>query len=462
MAESTLVWVVDDDEAIRFVLGRALGRAGYRTQSFETVTAARNALNTGSPAVIITDIRLPDADGLSVLQTLADRGIEIPVIAMTAYSDLDQAVSAFKSGVFDYISKPFDLDQVLAVVARATAVPGKAPSKQDVGTSKRLIGDSPAMQEVFRTIGRLSRSDISVLITGETGSGKEVIARAIHEHSPRSGGPFVAINTAAIPVELLESELFGHEKGSFTGAHTRRPGRFEEAAGGTLFLDEIGDMPLPLQTRLLRVLAEGDYYRVGGRDLLRADVRVLTATHQDLQKKIAEGSFREDLYHRLNVISIELPPLRKRREDIPSLARYFLGLAARDMGLEEKQLLPETISILQSKSWPGNVRQLQNLCQQLCVMAPGEQILPEDLPAGLQDTLVGEGRETWTKALQSWTRKKLLSGQTELMGDARRQLEKVVLDCALDYTGGKRAEAARLLGLGRNTLTRKLNELENR
>jgi two-component system nitrogen regulation response regulator GlnG len=462
MVEPALVWVVDDDEAIRFVLVRALGRAGYRTQSFDTVSAVSNALDVSSPSVIITDIRLPDADGLSVLQALEERAIEVPVIAMTAFSDLDQAVSAFQSGVFDYLSKPFDLDQVLAVVARATAVPGKAPEKLDVVGSKRLIGDSPAMQEVFRTIGRLSRSSISVLITGETGSGKEVVARALHQHSPRSNGPFVAINTAAIPAELLESELFGHEKGSFTGAHVRRPGRFEEAAGGTLFLDEIGDMPLPLQTRLLRVLAEGDYHRVGGRDLLRADVRVLTATHQDLQKKIAEGSFREDLYHRLNVISIELPPLRERTEDIPLLASHFLSLAAREMGLEEKYLLPETISVLQSKTWPGNVRQLQNLCQQLCVMAPGEQILPEDLPVGLQEKIAGEGGQAWTKALHSWARKQLLGGQAELMADARRQFERVILDCALDHTGGKRAEAARLLGLGRNTLTRKLKELDKR
>ena len=462
MPESAMVWVVDDDEAIRFVLVRALGRAGYRTRSFETVTDIRNALQTTQPEVIITDIRLPDADGLSVLQTLQEQGTELPVIAMTAFSDLDQAVSAFQSGVFDYLSKPFDLDQVLSVVGRAAAVPSAAPSKRDTAGSKRLIGESPAMQEVFRTIGRLSRSSISVLITGETGSGKEVVARALHEHSPRANGPFVAINTAAIPAELLESELFGHEKGSFTGAHSRRPGRFEEAAGGTLFLDEIGDMPLPLQTRLLRVLAEGDYHRVGGRDLLRADVRVLTATHQDLQKKIAEGSFREDLYHRLNVISVALPPLRERREDIPLLATHFLNLAARDMGLEEKYLLPETIKVLQSKTWPGNVRQLQNLCQQLCVMAPGEQILPEDLPADLQDNGAGVVGEDWTRALHGWARKALLDGRTDLMGDARHQLEKIILDCALDYTGGKRAEAARLLGLGRNTLTRKLKEFEGK
>lgn len=462
MAERVLVWIVDDDEAIRFVLERALGRAGYQTESFERVADVCSALDNAHPVVIVTDIRLPDADGLSVLKALEDRDIDVPVIAMTAFSDLDQAVSAFQSGVFDYLSKPFDLDQVLAVVARASAVPAPVTELEEAVESRKLIGDSAAMQEVFRTIGRLSRSTISVLLTGETGSGKEVVARALHEHSPRSKGPFVAINTAAVPAELLESELFGHEKGSFTGAHARRPGRFEEAAGGTLFLDEIGDMPLPLQTRLLRVLAEGDYHRVGGRDLLRADVRVLTATHQDLQRKIAEGSFREDLYHRLNVITIELPPLRERSEDIPLLARHFLHQAAEEMGLEEKYLLPETVQLLQQKAWPGNVRQLQNLCQQLCVMAPGEQILPEDLPASLkQKELLDETGELWSQALRNWTQKALFSGRTDLMGEARSELEKTILDCALEHTGGKRVEAARLLGLGRNTLTRKLKELED-
>jgi two-component system nitrogen regulation response regulator GlnG len=463
MTESRLVWVVDDDEAIRFVLERSLSRAGYKTESFGSVGEVSEALGSAQPAVIITDIRLPDADGLSVLTTLEERGIELPVIAMTAFSDLDQAVSAFQSGVFDYLSKPFDLDKVLAVVARASAVPVVAPAEEETSQSNQLIGDSVAMQEVFRTIGRLSRSSISVLLAGETGTGKEVVARALHQHSPRAKGPFVAINTAAIPTELLESELFGHEKGSFTGAHARRPGRFEEAAGGTLFLDEIGDMPLPLQTRLLRVLAEGDYYRVGGRDLLRADVRVLTATHQDLQKKIAEGSFREDLYHRLNVITIQLPPLRERNEDIALLSRHFLRQAAHEMGLEEKYLTPETILALQQKTWPGNVRQLQNLCQQLCVMAPGEQILPVDLPASLKDKGSVDGPdESWSEALHNWTRKALFNGQTDLMSDARTEFEKIILDCALEHTGGKRVEAARLLGLGRNTLTRKLKELENK
>ena len=463
MTKAVHVWVVDDDEAIRFVLARALNRAGYLTESFGSVTAVVAALDESQPAVIITDIRLPDADGLSVLSALEERNLEIPVIAMTAFSDLDQAVTAFQSGVFDYLSKPFDLDKVLAVVARASAVPTVVPVDGEAGAPNQMIGDSTAMQEVFRTIGRLSRSSISVLLTGETGSGKEVVARALHQHSPRSNGPFVAINTAAIPTELLESELFGHEKGSFTGAHTRRSGRFEEASGGTLFLDEIGDMPLPLQTRLLRVLAEGDYYRVGGRDLLRADVRVLTATHQDLQKKIAEGSFREDLYHRLNVITIELPPLRERSDDIALLARHFLRQAAEEMGLEEKHLMPETIQALQQKAWPGNVRQLQNLCQQLCVMAPGEQILPVDLPANLKDKdAASESGDSWSDALRNWTLKALYSGQADLMSTARGEFEKIILECALEHTGGKRVEAARLLGLGRNTLTRKLNEFEDK
>mgnify|MGYP001819400701 FL=1 len=463
MAEPVLVWVIDDDQAIRFVLERALGKAGYVTRSFASVAAVTGALDDAAPDVIITDIRLPDADGLTVLQALEERGLDIPVIAMTAFSDLDQAVFAFQSGVFDYLSKPFDLEKVIAVVARASAVTNPAPVLENALEPRQLIGDSPAMQEVFRTIGRLSRSGISVLLTGETGVGKEVVARALHQHSPRSKGPFVAINTAAIPTELLESELFGHEKGSFTGAHARRSGRFEEAAGGTLFLDEIGDMPLPLQTRLLRVLAEGDYYRVGGRDLLRADVRLLTATHQDLRKKIADGSFREDLYHRLNVITIEIPPLRERSEDIALLARHFLRQAALEMGLEEKYLTPETIHVLQQKAWPGNVRQLQNLCQQLCVMAPGEQVLPVDLPPGLTEKGdLTESGQSWSEALEAWARKALLNGHRDLMSEARSELERVILACALEHTGGKRVEAAKLLGLGRNTLTRKLKELEEK
>lgn len=461
MSEAVTTWIVDDDEAIRFVLERALGRAGYETRTFGTVTDITGALQSDQPDVILTDIRLPDADGLQVLQSLDNLKLDIPVIAMTAFSDLDQAVSAFQSGVFDYLSKPFDLDQVLSVVGRASANSGTAPEPEAEFQSNQMIGESPAMQEVFRTIGRLSRTSISVLISGETGVGKEVVAQALHQHSPRSSGAFVAINTAAIPSELLESELFGHERGSFTGAHARHAGRFEEAAGGTLFLDEIGDMPLPLQTRLLRVLAEGDYYRVGGRDLLRADVRIITATHQDLKAKIRDGSFREDLYHRLNVITINLPPLRDRREDIPLLARHFLHQASSDLGLEEKHLLPQTIQALQCKAFPGNVRQLQNLCQQLCVMAPGEQIFPEDLPSNLSEADAGSAsQDSWQDGLRRWTLNALASGQPEVMAEARSHLEKIILDCALNHTGGKRVEAARILGLGRNTLTRKLKEFE--
>ena len=456
------IWVVDDDEAIRFVLQRALRRRGYDVECFENVAGVRAALELGHPKALLTDIRLPDADGLSVVDTLERLSIDIPVIAMTAYADLDQAVSAFQKGVFEYLPKPFDLEQVLSVVERAIAPEASGGEEPDEEPRNRLLGESQAMQEVFRTIGRLSRSDISVLITGETGSGKEVVARVLHEHSPRAKGPFVAINTAAIPAELLESELFGHEKGAFTGAHSRRVGRFEEAAGGTLFLDEIGDMPLALQTRLLRVLAEGDYYRVGGRDLLRTDARVIAATHQDLEDKIAAGSFREDLYHRLNVIHIGLPPLRERTEDIAILARRFLVQVAAELGLEEKRLRPETVRVLESYSWPGNVRQLLNLCRQLCVMAPGDQIFPEDLPGDLfGPSRAGGATVEWSETLRQWARKELMAGRSDLFGRAQEELERVLIDCALDQTGGQRQKAAELLGLGRNTLTRKLQKIEN-
>ncbi len=460
MNETSSVWIVDDDEAIRFVLERALRRAGHKVKLYSTVDAVSSALETGSPHVIVTDIHLPDDDGLVVLDRLRELQKDIPVIAMTGYSDLDQAVAAFKQGVFEYIPKPFDLDKLLQVVARAaTGSSAVAAAVADL-PKNQLLGDSPAMQEVFRTVGRLSRSSISVLITGETGTGKDLVARALHEHSPRSGGPFVAINTAAIPAELLESELFGHERGAFTGAHARRAGRFEEAAGGTLFLDEIGDLPLSLQTRLLRVLAEGDYYRVGGRDMLSADVRIIAATHQDLSAKIRNGGFREDLYHRLNVINIALPPLRDRVEDIPMLAQHFLKQAAFDIGLEEKFLRPETLDIMKTLSWPGNVRQLQNLCQHICVMAPGEQVFPDDISIEA-DTYLKNGRNgTWPDKLRQWTRSALVEGRSDLMAEVRDQLENVMLECALEHTNGRKVEAAKLLGVGRNTLTRKLKERE--
>jgi len=455
------IWVVDDDEAIRFVLKRALQRKGYGVRCFDSVGSITESLQRSSPAAILTDIRLPDADGLSVVDALEKLGIDIPVIAMTAFSDLDQAVSAFRKGVFEYLPKPFDLEQVLSVIERALATAEAAPREKSEDSGSRLLGESQAMQEVFRTIGRLSRSDISVLITGETGSGKEVVARVLHQHSPRAEGPFVAINTAAIPAELLESELFGHEKGAFTGAHSRRVGRFEEAAGGTLFLDEIGDMPLALQTRLLRVLAEGDYYRVGGRDLLSADARIITATHQDLEEKVRTGSFREDLYHRLNVINIALPPLRDRTVDISILARRFLVQVANELGLEIKQFRPETITILESYSWPGNVRQLLNLCRQLCVMAPGDQIFPDDLPTEMLGKDEAGGEEgAWSESLRRWASRELVTGSTDLFGQAQAELERVLIDCALEQTGGQRQKAAELLGLGRNTLTRKLQKFD--
>jgi two-component system nitrogen regulation response regulator GlnG len=460
MTQRPDIWVVEDDEAIRYVLQRALSRSGYEVQCFESVADVSLALERATPRAILTDIRLPDADGLNILDLLQRQGATVPVIAMTAYSDLDQAVKAFQKGVFDYLPKPFDLDQVIAVVARAVA-PGSAPADQvDDAADSQLLGESPAMQEVFRTIGRLSRSDISVLITGETGSGKEVVARMLHLHSPRSRRPFVALNTAAVPAELLETELFGHERGAFTGAHARREGRFEEAAGGTLFLDEIGDMPLALQTRLLRVLAEGDFYRVGGRDLLTADVRIVAATHQDLAARVSEGSFREDLYHRLNVIHIALPPLRHRAEDIGLLARRSLHLAAGELGLDEKRLRKDTLAIMEQFYWPGNVRQLQNICRQLSVMAPAELIFPEDLPAEMLSvtTEPAAGLE-WPHELRRWAKTELRAGGENLVGRAQNELERVLIECALEQTGGQRIRAAELLGLGRNTLTRKLKQI---
>lgn len=447
------IWLIDDDESIAFVLSRALKKAGYQTRTFTTVAQARNVLDGQTPDSIITDIHLPDEDGLTLLDTLKAKEMDIPVIAITAFSDLDQAVSAFQQGVFDYLAKPFDLDQVLATVARATAQV-ESSGTEEPSSKTRLLGDSPPMQEIFRTIGRLSRSDINVLITGETGSGKEVVARALHQHSPRATQPFVAINTAAIPTELLESELFGHEKGAFTGAHSRTAGRFEQASGGTLFLDEIGDMPLSLQTRLLRVLAEGDYYRVGGRDLLQANARVIAATHQNLEEKIAQGSFREDLYHRLNVIHLKLPPLRQRQEDIPLLANHFLAEAVAELGLDNKRFPADTLEILKSYHWPGNVRELQNLCRRVCVMAPAEAILPVDLPDELKNNTTQN--IDWEREFSRWAAQSLASGTPALMANAQSRMEQILIQSALDHCGGQRAKAAELLGIGRNTLSRKL------
>ena len=463
MSLTEQVWIVDDDSSIRWVMEKALTRAGVACRAFETGTDVLEALSVEEPIVVVSDIRMPGMDGIELLSQIRAQQPDLPVIITTAHSDLDSAVNAYEEGAFEYLPKPFDIEEMVSTVTRAQSQRSqRSLPAQDQGEKKttEIIGNAPAMQEVFRAIGRLAQSHITVLINGESGTGKELVARALHRHSPRAMQPFVALNMAAIPQELMESELFGHERGAFTGAHARRAGRFEEASGGTLFLDEIGDMPLPLQTRLLRVLAEGDYYRVGGRDLLSANVRVIAATHQDLEAKIAAGSFREDLYHRLNVINIALPPLRERQEDIPALASHFLQAAALEMGLEVKRFRPETIDRLQQMSWPGNIRQLQNLCQQLCVMAPGEQIFIEDLPPDTFSQAGSESMDGWPEHLRHWMRQSLRSGRPDLMAAAREQLERVALNCALEYTNGKRIEAARLLGLGRNTLTRKLKELE--
>ncbi|MCF6263145.1 MAG: nitrogen regulation protein NR(I) [Xanthomonadales bacterium] len=466
MPSVDIIWVVDDDPSIRFVLRKALNAAGFQVEVFENIQQIRERLKRDQPALLISDLRLPDGDGFELLEQFQTENRDIPVIIITAYSDLDQAVGAFQRGAFEYISKPFDLEKVieavnLALVDRKSTAPQLSKTETD---ADRVIGEASAMQEVFRTIGRLSRTDISVLLTGETGTGKELIALALHQHSPRADKPYVAINTAAIPADLLESELFGHERGAFTGAVERRTGRFEQAHGGTLFLDEIGDMPISLQARLLRVLAEGDYYRVGGRDLLKADVRIIAATHQDMTAKVADGSFREDLYHRLNVIQIQLPPLRERRQDIPAFCELFLSRYAKEMRLERKTITQEALQILESLPWPGNVRQLQNLCRQLCVMAPAEQIYPQDLPTEIREGNKLSGQEksstAWTDALRHWAKQELLADRTGLLKSADRAMEAELIRLALEQSHQQRKEAARLLGCSRNTLTRKIQELK--
>lgn len=466
MTSMDKIWVVDDDPSIRFVLRKALNTAGFQVEVFENLEQTRARLNRDQPTLLISDLRLPDGEGFELLEQFQTENRDIPVIIITAFSDLDQAVAAFQRGAFEYISKPFDLEKVieavnLALVDRKNTTP---QANETVADGDRIIGEAPAMQEVFRTIGRLSRTDISVLLTGETGTGKELIALALHQHSPRVGKPYVAINTAAIPADLLESELFGHERGAFTGAVERRTGRFEQAHGGTLFLDEIGDMPTSLQTRLLRVLAEGDYYRVGGRDLLKADVRIIAATHQDMAAKVADGSFREDLYHRLNVIQIPLPPLRERREDIPALCELFLSRYATEMRLERKAITPETLKILESLPWPGNVRQLQNLCRQLCVMAPAEWVYPQDLPTEIRESNNPLGQEEcskgWTDSLRHWAKQELAAERIGILKAADIAMETELIRLALEQSNQQRKEAARLLGCSRNTLTRKIQALK--
>ena len=455
------VWLVDDDASIRWVLERALRQGGMAPTAFDHADSAIAALRRDRPDVLITDIRMPGRSGLELLTEIRDSQPELPVIVMTAHSDLDSAVAAYQGGAFEYLPKPFDIDQAVDLVRRAAQQKTRV---EEVASEQRripeMLGQAPAMQEVFRAIGRLSRSSMTVLITGESGTGKELVARALHRHSPRANKAFIALNTSAFTADLLESELFGHEKGSFTGADALRRGRFEQADGGTLFLDEIGDMSPQLQTRLLRVLAEGEFYRVGGQVPVRVDVRVIAATHQDLEGRVKQSLFREDLLHRLNVIRIEVPPMRQRREDIPELLMHYLSAAAVELGVEAKTLTPEAAAALSNFDWPGNVRQLVNACRRLTVTAPGREIKAEDIPSDLGG-IPGPAKlqDEWTRQLTSWAEKRLSAGETPLLDDAMPEFERTLIRAALRKAEGGRQEAARLLGWGRNTLTRKLKEL---
>lgn len=466
MTGSPNVWIIDDDRSIRWVLEKALGQENLEIQSFENGDGVLNRLQREMPDAIISDIRMPGIDGLELLEEVNNLYPEVPVIIMTAHSDLDSAVSSYQSGAFEYLPKPFDVDEAVALVKRAIAhSQEQRAQKLDKSTEilqkeTEIIGEAPAMQEVFRAIGRLSQSNITVLINGESGTGKELVARALHQHSPRASEPFIALNMAAIPKDLIESELFGHEKGSFTGAGGQRQGRFEQANGGTLFLDEIGDMPADTQTRLLRVLADGEFYRVGGGSAVKVDVRIIAATHQNLEKLVNEGKFREDLFHRLNVIRIHLPKLCERREDIARLTGHFLNTAAEELAVSPKILRSETAEYLSSLPWPGNVRQLENTCRWLTVMASGREIHISDLPPELleQDETTVTGT-TWQEGLRNWAEQELKRGKQAILDTAIPEFERVMIESALKYTGGRRRDASILLGWGRNTLTRKIKEL---
>ena len=465
MVKRTEVWVIDDDRSIRWVLEKALQKVDMEVRAFSEAPTVLKAVKQHRPDVIVSDIRMPGMDGLELLQRIREEHPDLPVIIMTAHSDLDSAVSAFHGGAFEYLPKPFDVDEAVEQVRRASRLSQQSfePESDAEPLGAEIIGEAPAMQEVFRAIGRLARSKITVLINGESGTGKELVARALHRHSPRASGPFIALNMAAIPRDLLESELFGHERGAFTGAQNRRTGRFEQADGGTLFLDEIGDMPAELQTRLLRVLADGEFYRVGGHLPVRADVRIIAATHQHLEKLVRSGKFREDLFHRLNVIRVHIPSLRERRADIPLLMRHFLNLAAQDLGVECKTLLPEAVERLQRLDWPGNVRQLENTARWLTVMASGQQVHVDDLPPELlQESSETAGEfpgEDWRTALRAWTRDSLRLGKGRILEEALPAFETILIETTLEHTGGRRQDAAKLLGWGRNTLTRKIKEL---
>ena len=463
MNRSETVWIVDDDRSIRWVLEKALQQEGIATQSFETADSVLGRLTQQQPDVIISDIRMPGTSGLDLLAQIRERHPRLPVIIMTAHSDLDSAVASYQGGAFEYLPKPFDVDDAVSLVKRANQHAQEQQSLQAPASqahTPEIIGEAPAMQEVFRAIGRLSHSNITVLINGESGTGKELVAHALHRHSPRAASPFIALNMAAIPKDLMESELFGHEKGAFTGAANQRRGRFEQADGGTLFLDEIGDMPADTQTRLLRVLADGEFYRVGGHTPVRVDVRIIAATHQDLEALVQAGKFREDLFHRLNVIRIHIPRLADRREDIPALAQHFLAAAAEELAVETKLLKSETATFLQQLPWPGNVRQLENTCRWITVMASGREVHIGDLPPELLSLPAdAQPAHNWEQALRSWADQALTLGQSNLLETTVPAFERIMIETALKHTAGRRRDAALLLGWGRNTLTRKIKEL---
>lgn len=509
------IWIVDDDQSIRFVLEKALQREQLPTRSFSNPRDVLSALADDplGPQVLVSDIRMPGGTGLELLDKVKARVPGLPVIIMTAFSDLDSAVSAFQGGAFEYLPKPFDLPKAVELIRRAMEESQREEvAEQQQAAVPEMLGQAPAMQDVFRAIGRLSQSNVTVLITGESGSGKELVARALHKHSQRSSGPFVAINTAAIPKDLLESELFGHERGAFTGAQTMRRGRFEQAEGGTLFLDEIGDMPFELQTRLLRVLSDGNYYRVGGHSAIKTNVRVIAATHQNLEQRVKDGAFREDLFHRLNVIRLRLPPLRERKEDVATLTRFFLQQSAKQLGVDAKRISDAALAWLERFAFPGNVRQLENICHWLTVMAPAQVIEPKDLPpevgvlsgegsvaavavpvsigvaghagdqahplnallspsgsdpstsAAVVERLVAapsgsSGEGMWERALEAEAQNLLAQGCPDVWDVLSRRFESRLILTALHATRGRRIDAAQKLGIGRNTITRKIQEL---
>ena len=465
MSTQNTVWVIDDDRSIRWVLEKAFKQANLSVQTFENAESVLSALTKTQPDVIVTDIRMPGMDGFDLLEKLQQEYKAIPVIIMTAHSDLDSAVSAYEGGAFEYLPKPFDVDEAVELVHRAFSLRNSEKAKQSeqqlLNATPEIIGEAASMQEVFRAIGRLSRSNITVMINGASGTGKELVAQALHRHSPRSKKPFIALNTAAIPKDLLESELFGHERGAFTGAQAQRLGRFEQADSGTLFLDEIGDMPAELQTRLLRVLSDGEFYRVGGRLPIKVDVRIIAATHQDLEQRVEQGLFREDLFHRLNVIRIHMPALNERLEDIPLLSRYFLTRAAQELNVEQKTLDAESEAFLSKQAWPGNVRQLENVCRWLTVMSPAKVVHIEDMPPELQSSDKKKISHTnWQEALRHWLEIQLAANNETVLSTLMPDMERLMIDVALNHTGGRKQDAAKLLGWGRNTLTRKIKELK--